>query len=92
VRVVADEIAAQRTAFGQRHADVRGVVHDVAVREDETVGREGEAAAATAARIDLHHRGAHGVHRADHGFGVRVEEEGVFDEHMQRAALKRCVL
>ena len=46
VRVVADERGADAAAVAERHVDLAGAVHDVAVGERKAVGREDEARAA----------------------------------------------
>ena len=75
--IVADHFRGEPATVGGGDADRAAAVHDVAVGEDEAVGREDEAgpgASARAADLDLDHRGAHALGRRDDGARVGVEE------------------
>ncbi len=50
VGIVADEIGVELRAVRERHADLRRAVHDVAIRQQITVGREDETRAGAAVR------------------------------------------
>jgi hypothetical protein len=57
VRIVAHEITTRAPAIGQRDGQLVGLVNDVAVREDEPVGREDDARPATLLAFDAHDGG-----------------------------------
>ena len=54
MRIVADERRREIAPIEQRDGDPLRLVHDVAVREDESVGREDEAAPVAAAPAVSH--------------------------------------
>ena len=85
VAVLADEVGRALAAVGQRHVDSRGAVHDVAVGQDEAVGREHEPRAAAGLRtrsfrrpgradVDADDGRGHALDGVDHRPGVGVEE------------------
>ena len=57
VGVVADQIGAHRTAVGHHDRHGPRLFDDVAVGEDQSVGREEHARTAAARDLDLDHRG-----------------------------------
>jgi hypothetical protein len=85
-RVVAHELARDRLAVVGDRRELARAVHDVAVGEDEAVGREDEARAradrlaapaAGVAHLQLQHRRAHARDHAGHRLRVGVEQRAV---------------
>ena len=85
VAVLADEVGRALAAVGQRHVDSRRAIHDVAVGQDESVGREHEPRAAAGlgtrsfrrpgrADVDADDGRGHALDGVDHRPGVGVEE------------------
>jgi len=87
VRIVADEIGVEFRAVRERHADMRRAMHNVAIRQQITVGREDETrtgAAACAAAVFVARqtpfdgnkgdRLLHPFERADDGLGISVQK------------------
>ena len=50
IGIIADKAGVAAAAIGERDFQPGGAVHDVAVREDESIGREDESRAAAGAR------------------------------------------
>ena len=71
--IAADDVGAQRSAVGQ-HQRPLCAGDDVAVGEDEVVGREDDAGPAAAIRLDLHNRGPDGFDGANHCTRIGVEQ------------------
>lgn len=88
VRVIADERCGKLAPVEQRDADVVGVVHDVAIGDDETVGGKDEAAAVAAAPampcLDTDDGGANPFGGCSYGLGIGVERRGGVDRNERK--------
>ena len=87
-RIVADHVGLGLPSVRQSNTNRLSAVHDVAVRDDQTVRREEEAGSsarwasrrpATMADLDADDCGADDVDRADDGARVRIEQLVVID-------------
>src|ERR1700686_847676 len=87
-RIVADDRRRHAASVGQSDYDADGLMHDVAVSEDQSVWSENESRATTApfarfarprparalVHFNIHHRWAHALDRSGHRRGIGVEQ------------------
>jgi hypothetical protein len=92
IGVIADHAGSAARAVDQCHVDRGRPGHDMAVGNDESVGREQKTGATTApfasrrARLDVHDSGRDSRSRRGHGGRVRIEKLAVVEVHRLRFA------